>query len=242
LPHFSWWRIVLVGALASVLGACARGPEAMLQPVNLLQPVNPMVVRDHPGADLSQYTTIQVIVEPYQGGAVPDGFEGTSATFRREFSDNLRASGKFAVAETETQGGKTLEARLSIDALNYVHGAARGTTGILAGRAVLNATLTLRDKETGAVIDVIRGSHASSHAHGVFGATTGRQVTAIAKEFSSRLVVGRGNVPAAASPTVAAPVAAVPTSRAEPTDSGVEDHVLGKHPGEQRPGRLPGLS
>ncbi len=206
----------------AVAGASAHAQT--LDPKALLKPASPSVTQQqHTASDLSRYDTLQVIVEPFQGGAAPDGFDVTSRTLQAEFMDNVRASGRFAVVETTSTGGKVLEARLRIDALNYVHGAARGVFGLMAGRAVLGATLTLTDAETGAVIDTFRGSDASNHRHGAFGATTGRQITAMAKAFSSRVVDRRTSAPPSPSPDVVVePVAAAPTSPLDPTDAGVE--------------------
>ncbi|MCD6041231.1 MAG: SUMF1/EgtB/PvdO family nonheme iron enzyme [Burkholderiales bacterium] len=209
-------RWILAGVLASAFAANASDPRL------LLKPANPVLVDQHQPGDLSAYTTVQVIVEPFSGGAPPHGFEATADAFRRELIHNLSASGKFAVVQGETQGGKVLEARLSIDALNYVHGAARGIVGILAGRAVLGASMTLRDKESGKVIEVFRGSDASSHRDGVFGATTGRQVSAMARVFASRLADRKTAATPAAAPPAPAPVVAASTTRPEPTAAGME--------------------
>lgn len=204
----------------TIAGASAHAQT--LDPKALLKPASPSVTQAQAASDLSRYDSLQVIFEPFQGGETPDGFEVTSRTLQAEFTDNVRASGKFAVVETAAAGGKVLEARLRIDALSYVHGAARGMLGLMAGRAVLGATLTLRDAQTGAVIDSFRGSDASNHRHGAFGATTGRQITAMAKVFSSRLVDLKTRVPAAPAAELAEPVAAAPTSPVDPTDAGVE--------------------
>lgn len=80
-----------------------------------------------------------------------------------------------------------LETKLTVTELNYVHGAARAAVGILAGRAVLKVTMTLRDKSNGAVLGTITAEHSSSHLQGVFGPTTGRQISAIAQELASKL-------------------------------------------------------
>ena len=213
------WRILFACAL-TIAGASARAQT--LDPKALLKPASPSVTQQQTASDLSRYDTLQVVVEPFPGGATPDGFEVTSQTLKAEFIDNVRASGKFAVVETPAASGKVLEARLRIDALNYVHGAARGVLGLMAGRAVLGATLTLRDPETGALVDTFRGSDASNHRHGAFGATTGRQITAMARVFSARLVERRTSAPAAPVPHAAEPLAAAPTSPVEPSDAGVE--------------------
>lgn len=77
--------------------------------------------------------------------------------------------------------------RLTIVDLNYVHGAARGFVGILAGKAVLDVIMTLKDKEGGAVVGTVTEGHKSHHGQGVFSPTTGRQVTAISKELATRV-------------------------------------------------------
>jgi hypothetical protein len=202
--------------------AAALAHAQSLDPKALLKPASPSVTQQHTASDLSRYDALQVIFEPFQGGEPPEGFEVTSRTLQAEFVDNVRASGKFPVVEASAARGKVLEARLRIDALSYVHGAARGMLGLMAGRAVLGATLTLRDPESGAVIDTFRGTDASNHRHGAFGATTGRQITAMARAFSSRLVDLKTRVPVAPPAEVAEPVAAAPTSPVDPTDAGVE--------------------
>jgi hypothetical protein len=214
-----WWRVLLACAI-TVAGA--GGQAQTLDPKALLKPASPSVTQQHSASDLSRYDSLQVIFEPFPGGETPDGFEVTARTLQAEFIDNVRASGKFSVVETPAAGGKVLEARLRIDALNYVHGAARGMLGLMAGRAVLGATLTLKDPQTGAVIDTFRGSDASNHRHGALGATTGRQITAMAKIFSARLVERRTSAPPVAVPEATEPLAAVSTSPVEPSNAGVE--------------------
>jgi len=164
-----------VFALASlIIAGCAATPT-----VQQVRPID---------ADLSRYTSLQIVVDAPEHVRSKTGYDITSAELQREFMANVAASGKFATVGTNAQPGKNLEARLTITDLNYVSGASRGGFGILAGRAVLNVTMTLKDMETAAVIGSVAAAHASSHAQGVFSPVTSTQITAIAKEFSSRLM------------------------------------------------------
>ena len=165
-----------VVALASfVIAGCAATPT-----VQRVQSID---------TDLSQYTAVQLVVDAPEHVRGKTGYDITSAELRREFMSNLAASGRFATVGTDAQPGKSLEARLTITDLNYVSGASRGGFGILAGRAVLDVTMTLTDVETTKVIGSYSAAHASSHAQGVFSPVTSTQITAIAKELSVRLTV-----------------------------------------------------
>lgn len=167
-------RVSSIFALASfVIAGCAATPA--------VQQVRPIE------ADLSRYAALHIVVDAPEHVRSKTGFDITSAELRREFMANVVASGKFAFVGTEKQPGRNLEARLTITDLNYVSGASRGGIGILAGRAVLNVTLTLKDMETSEDIGAITAAHASSHAQGVFSPVTSTQITAIAKEFSLKL-------------------------------------------------------
>jgi hypothetical protein len=169
-------RLLLsVFALASlIIAGCAATPT-----VQQVRPID---------ADLSRYTSLQIVVDAPEHVRSKPGYDITSADLQKEFMANVAASGKFATVGTEAQSGKSLEARLTITDLNYVSGASRGAVGILAGRAVLNVTMTLKDNETAAVIGSIAAAHASSHGQGVFSPVTSTQITAIAKDFASRLM------------------------------------------------------
>jgi hypothetical protein len=138
-------------------------------------------------ADLSQFTSLQVVMDAAQHVRSKPGYDITSAELQREFIANMAASGRYAYVGPDKQPGKCLEARLTITDLNYVSGAARGGAGILAGRAILYVTMTLKDIEAGQGVGAITASHTSSHGQGVFSPVTSTQITAIAKEFSSRL-------------------------------------------------------
>lgn len=105
-----------------------------------------------------------------------------------EFADNLKATGRYSQIGAEVRDAKPLLARLTITELNYVHGATRGMTGILAGRAILSVTLTVTHKTTNAVLGEFSAGHSSSHAQGVFSPVTSAQVTAIAKELAAKML------------------------------------------------------
>jgi hypothetical protein len=138
-------------------------------------------------ADLAPYTMVQVLVEPDPAVRGAHGYDVTAAELAQQFIDNVRAGGKAAVPGPGFAEGRVLEAKLTIRSLSYVSGAGRGMGGIMAGRAVLAVTMTLTDKQTGAVLGAANAQHSSSHGQGVFSPTTARQVTAIAKELASRV-------------------------------------------------------
>lgn len=138
-------------------------------------------------ADLSRFSTVQVIVEAPESVRKDDGYAETSAELLKEFIEAVKATGKYSSVGTQAAGSRVLETRLTINELNYVHGAARGGFGILAGRAVLKVTMTIKDNANGAVLGTVSADHSSSHLQGVFSPTTSRQVSAIAKELASKL-------------------------------------------------------
>jgi hypothetical protein len=148
----------------------------------------PRIRQERPiGTDLSLYNTVQVIVDATERIRKQSGYDPTAAALMKEFAANIKASGKYSIVNAEPATGKVLEVYLDITELNYVHGAARSLVGILAGRAILNVTMTLKDRETGDVFGVVSAGHSSSHTQGGFSPMTSRQVSAIAKELSSRL-------------------------------------------------------
>jgi hypothetical protein len=138
-------------------------------------------------SDASKFSSVQVIVDAPPNVKVVEGYAETSAELAKEFADAVKATGKFAAVGPNAAGSGVLEARLSIDELNYVHGGGRAVGGILAGRAILKVTMTLRDKASGAALGSVTADHQSSHLQGVFSPTTSRQVAAIAKELASKL-------------------------------------------------------
>ena len=163
----------LVLTLAVLFGGCAATPE---------------VREEGRAANLpSRFSTVQVSVDAPQNVRAQDGYGVTSETLQREFIEAVRETGKFSAVGTGAAGNRVLEAKLTITELNYVSGAARGTVGILAGRAVLKVTMTLSDKATGAALGSVSADHSSSHLQGVFSPVTSRQITAIAKELAAKL-------------------------------------------------------
>jgi hypothetical protein len=147
----------------------------------------PSVQRGAIQGDLSQYRSVRVIVAAPEPIRAQTGYDVASAELSREFLVNVLATGRHATTGSEPLTGKSLEALLTITGFNYVSGAARGQVGILAGRAVLNVTMTIKDIETGATVGTVSAAHASSHAQGVFSPVTSTQITAIAKELSAVL-------------------------------------------------------
>lgn len=139
-------------------------------------------------ATLARYSAVQVEIDAPHEVLERRGFGRTSAALREEFIAHLTESNRFApIGASHEPRSRTLVARLTITDLNYVHGAARGILGIAAGRAVLNVTMMLKDKESGSVIGIMSAGHRSHHGQGAFSPTTGRQVSAIAKELAARL-------------------------------------------------------
>lgn len=138
-------------------------------------------------SELGRFKVVQIVIDGTEKIRQTAGFENTSAALREEFTANLRASGRFTEVGADPRPG-SLVVKLVITELNYVHGATRGLIGILAGRAVLNVTMSLSDSINGASLGEIRAEHSSSHAQGVFSPVTSTQVTAIANEFSAKLI------------------------------------------------------
>jgi hypothetical protein len=150
--------------------------------------VTPAVQQGRPiEADPSRYRTVQVVIDAPEHLRGKNGYDITADELARQFIANVAASGKFAAVGKEPATGKGLVARLTITEFNYVSGAARGTAGILAGRAVLRVSMVLTDSENGAALGSVSVGHASHHGQGVFSPVTSGQITAIAKELSSRL-------------------------------------------------------
>ena len=159
--------------MCAFLSACAATPRVLEQ--------------GPPDTDLSRYKAVVVTVEASDAVRKGEGYDATSAELLNEFVSNLKASGKYAVVSAEAGNAGSLDVRLTITRLNYVHGAARGFFGIVAGRAVLEVTMTVKDKDSGAILRAITADHASHHGQGVFSPTTSRQVAAIAKDLAGRL-------------------------------------------------------
>lgn len=147
----------------------------------------PTVREEGRTSDLSRFSTVQVIVDAPASVKSVEGYEDAAAELTKAFTEAVRATGKFPAVGPNAAGSAVLEARLSIDELNYVHGAGRAIAGILAGRAILKVTMTLRDKANGAALGSVTADHQSSHLQGVFSPTTSRQIDAVAKELASKL-------------------------------------------------------
>ena len=164
--------MVLVTFQMFVIG-CAATPR-----IDQLRPID---------TNFREFTAVQVIVDGSESVRRKNGYESTAAALLEEMIENLHASKKFDHVGANVQRGKVLEASLLITDLDYLHGAARGFLGIMAGRAVLTVVMTVKDQQTGRVLGAVRAGDRSSHAQGIFSPTTGRQVSAIAEEFSKRL-------------------------------------------------------
>jgi hypothetical protein len=57
----------------------------------------------------------------------------------------------------------------------------------MSAKAILNVTMTTKDKESGSLLRVINAGHTSSHALGVLSSSTIGQVSAIAKALAAKL-------------------------------------------------------
>jgi Domain of unknown function (DUF4410) len=167
-------RTLRLALILGPVGGCAAVPA-----VEQTRPIN---------GDLARYDAVQVAVDGSDQIRQTSGFEPTRDALLEEFVADVKASRKYSAVGTEVPGGSVLMVNLTITDLNYVHGATRGLTGIMAGRAVLSVTMSLRDKQTGSMLGEIRAGHSSSHAQGVFSPVTSRQVTAIAKELSAKII------------------------------------------------------
>ena len=168
------WKILPVLSLGLTLVAgCAVTPT--------VQEVLPIE------EDLSRYSALEVVVDAPEHIRKEHGYAVTAAELQKEFIANVVASGKFATVGIISQSPKSLEARLAIKDFNYVSGASRGLVGVFGGRAVLNVTMTLKDREKEMVVGTFVAGDSSSYGQGVFGAVTSTQISAIAKELSSKL-------------------------------------------------------
>lgn len=135
----------------------------------------------------SGYSYVLVVVDAPEHIRQMTGYEETSAELLEQFIANVRASGKYAAVGTDIRNVKTVETRLTIKELGYVHGAGRFMVGIVAGRAVLRVEMTVKDPQSETVLALVSANHASHHGQGVFSPTTSRQVSAIARELSGKL-------------------------------------------------------
>lgn len=153
--------------------------------------VTPKVEEPHPVAQgLPRGGTVEAIVDAPDPIRQMEGYSSTSAALLEEFIANVKATNKYATVGAGELDEKALQARLTITALNYVSGASRALVGVMGGRAVLSVTMTIMDKESGAVLGMVNAEHESSHAQGVFSPPTSRQVSAIAKVLAAKLTQG----------------------------------------------------
>src|SRR3990170_8114612 len=120
-------RVAACGSAAVLIAGCAAN--------------KPMVQQDRYNVDLSAYTAVRVVVDAAKEITPGEALDATSAELRRHFVEQLRASGKFLLAEEAPAADKALEARLTIASLRYVSGATRGMgmvvpiVGAVAGRS-----------------------------------------------------------------------------------------------------------
>lgn len=117
---------IVISSLALALAACAS---------------RPVVQSEAPLPDLRKHRSVQVQVDGSAEARSKTGFEPTAEALGREFIANLRSGGRFVSVDEEATPERTLLVRLTIEDLNYVHGAARGLTGAFAGRALLKVQL-----------------------------------------------------------------------------------------------------
>lgn len=164
----------VVSLAVLLIAGCAAAPPTIQQQ----QPIT---------ADLSRYRNVQVLLEAADDVRKESGYDSTSSELLRQFIGSVKSAGRYAFVGTEPPGDPALEARLKITELVYVSGATRVMTGVLSGRATLGVTLTLRDKQTAAVLGEVSARHSSDLFHGVFAASSAEQITLIAKELASKL-------------------------------------------------------
>lgn len=166
-------RLILTTMSCALLASCAATPTTL----------------DNEKSDvsLSKYDSVQVIVSAPPFIKQQTGYVLTSEALRTEFIDQLRNSGRFETVGLAVNGAKPLVAELVITRFNYVHGAARFFGGVFGGSAALGVTMTVRDKITGETLQTVTLHDGSKRLQGIFGATTGRQVSAMAREFAAEL-------------------------------------------------------
>ncbi|MCS6945676.1 MAG: hypothetical protein RMK97_09760 [Sutterellaceae bacterium] len=167
-------RTLVFAAVAAFafLAGCAARPT--------VQPTAPL-------PDLRAHKGVQVIVDAPAEIRAKTGYEQTAVALQEEFVTQLRQGGRFGSVGTESAPERTLLARLTIEDLNYVHGATRGLTGIFAGRAVLKVRMTLTDRRSGRTLGSVSAADESSAWQGVFAPTTSRQVSAIVQQLADQL-------------------------------------------------------
>lgn len=136
---------------------------------------------------LDRYDSVQVVVEAAPHIRQLRGYDLTSGALMREFTEHVRETGRFHAVGADVAGERPLEVRLSITQLNYVHGAVKFLGGVLSKTAVLAVTMNVKDKTTGEVVRTVSLHAGGERMHGIFGATTGRQVSAMAKQLAAAL-------------------------------------------------------
>src|ERR1700730_8059255 len=72
-------------------------------------------------ANASGYSDVHVVVDAPEDIRQMTGYAETSAELLEEFIANVKAAGKYAKVGTDISNGKTLETRLTIKQLSYVH-------------------------------------------------------------------------------------------------------------------------
>jgi hypothetical protein len=164
----------IISLAVLLIAGCAIAPPTIQQQ----QPIS---------ADLSRYRNVQVLVEAPDDVRKESGYESTSSELLRQFIGSVKSAGRYAFVGSEPPADPALEARLKITEFVYVSGATRVMTGVLSGRSTLAVTMTLRDKQSAAVLGEVSARHTSDLFQGVFSASSADQITAIAKELASKL-------------------------------------------------------
>lgn len=100
---------------------------------------------------------------------------------------NLKIISPSSVIQQGAGNATGLKANILIEEFYYVSAAARFLTGIMAGEAKLSVRVELYDLQSGEIVGESKFGTSSNISEGVFGATTSRQIEAVAKSIAEML-------------------------------------------------------
>jgi hypothetical protein len=119
----------------------------------------PRIQQRQDKVDLSPYQALWVVVDARKEVAAAHGLDVTSAELRRQFVEQLRD-------------------RIALPVLEVAPA---------AGKSALGVELEIRDKDKEAALWRLTAAHTERHGQNPFSATTGSQISDIAREFAERL-------------------------------------------------------
>jgi hypothetical protein len=166
----SWMSLAAV--CAALLSACASNPTVRNTGTR--------------SGSLADYQGLAVTVQAADSVRRQSGFESTSDTLLKNFVSSAKER-NLKVLTAKTSDPLVLDVTLTITSFNHVSGVKRGMIGMLGGRAALNVSMTVTDRDTGAVLRRVQANDTSKNMQGIFSATTGRQADAIADQLVAAL-------------------------------------------------------